>query len=197
MVGWRGGGIPGVFAHVFALYLQRGLWGLGLEDKVVVAVGTVLVAAPRQCRRRDTRRLSTYASSNSRASLRKAFLHFLQMKVMSNVCMSAWLVCSAWHSAQSNHFLPRARGGQHASMMGGPGAGAGRHTAGGADGDLGVEDVLAAWVSCISGLPRRRWRRRRRRRRRAYSPHGGGVVAVVCILGESGWITAPVRPWTD
>ncbi|RMZ68063.1 hypothetical protein GMOD_00004228 [Pyrenophora seminiperda CCB06] len=46
----------------------------------------------------------THASSNSRASLRKAFLHFLQMKVMSNVCMSGWSLCSWWHSAQSNHF---------------------------------------------------------------------------------------------
>jgi hypothetical protein len=82
-------------------------------------------------------RPDTYASSNSRASFLNAFLHFLQMKTMSNVCISVWSACSAWHSAQSNHFLP----GHDEPLFslthsGGP-------TARRADRDLGVEDVFA------------------------------------------------------
>jgi hypothetical protein len=83
----------------------------------------------------------TYASSNSRASFLNAFLHFLQMKTMSKVCVSGWSACSAWHSAQSNHFLP----GHDEPLFyythfGGP-------TAQRADGDLGVENVFAVPVS--------------------------------------------------
>jgi hypothetical protein len=101
----------------------------------------------------------TYASSNSRASLRNAFLHFLQIKTMSKVCVSGWSACSAWHSAQSNHFLPgRDEPLFYHTHIGGP-------TAWRADRDLGVEDVFAA-----TGSARRRcggsrglttWRRRR------------------------------------
>jgi hypothetical protein len=83
----------------------------------------------------------THASSNSRASFRKAFLHFLHMKVMSNVCMSGWSLCSWWHSAQSNHFLPAHS--QQSSYIPSPD----KRTAWRADGDLGVEDVLAACAS--------------------------------------------------
>jgi hypothetical protein len=80
----------------------------------------------------------THASSNSRASLRNAFLHFLHIKVMSNVCISGWSACSAWHSAQSNHFLPGCHEPSFCSKhCGGP-------TAWRADGHLGVEDVFAA-----------------------------------------------------
>lgn len=46
-----------------------------------------------------------HLSSNSRASLRKAFRHFLQMKTISKLCSSGWSAVSWWHSAQSNHFL--------------------------------------------------------------------------------------------
>lgn len=74
------------------------------------------------------RKAMAYVSSNSVASLRKHFLHFLQanvciLKVSINMC---WLFriyrwekrtisvvffkgcvsCSRWHSAQSNHFRP-------------------------------------------------------------------------------------------
>lgn len=82
--------------------------------------------------------VATYASSNSRASFLKAFLHFLHIKVMSKDCMSGWSLCSTWHSAQSNHFLPGDS--QHAAWT----AVLGRRTARRADGDLGVEDVFAA-----------------------------------------------------
>jgi hypothetical protein len=47
-----------------------------------------------------------YASSNSRASFRKHFLHFLQAKTMSKVWPNSWSALSWWHSAQSYHFLP-------------------------------------------------------------------------------------------
>lgn len=47
-----------------------------------------------------------HLSSNSRASLRKAFLHFLQTKVISKLWASSWSEVSWWHSAQSNHFRP-------------------------------------------------------------------------------------------
>ena len=50
--------------------------------------------------------MGTHLSSNSRASLRKAFLHFLQMKTISKLWSSGWSAVSWWHSAQSNHFLP-------------------------------------------------------------------------------------------
>ena len=56
-------------------------------------------------------RSGTYLSSNSRASLRKAFLHFLQTKTISKLCSSGWSAVSWWHSAQSNHFL------QHGERM--------------------------------------------------------------------------------
>jgi len=46
------------------------------------------------------------ASSNSCASFRKHFRHFLQANVISRVCRSSCDSCSWWHSAQSNHFLP-------------------------------------------------------------------------------------------
>lgn len=46
------------------------------------------------------------ASSNSCASLRKHFLHFLHANVISKVRSSSCVSFSAWHSAQSNHFLP-------------------------------------------------------------------------------------------
>lgn len=46
------------------------------------------------------------ASSNSLASLRKHFLHFLQANVISNVWRRGCDSCSWWHWAQSNHFLP-------------------------------------------------------------------------------------------
>jgi hypothetical protein len=73
---------------------------------VVVAVRAVLVTTPHSAASHDGSCRDTYASSNSRASLRKAFLHFLHIKTMSKVCISVWSACSAWHSAQSNHFLP-------------------------------------------------------------------------------------------
>lgn len=44
-------------------------------------------------------------SSNSVMSLRKHFLHFLQAKAISIVCLRVWSCVSAWHSAQSNHCL--------------------------------------------------------------------------------------------
>lgn len=37
--------------------------------------------------------------------MRKAFLHFLQMKIMSKLCSRAWSALSWWQTAQSNHFL--------------------------------------------------------------------------------------------
>ena len=45
-------------------------------------------------------------SSQSVVSLRKHFLHFLHANVISVLCRSWWLSASAWHCAQSNHFLP-------------------------------------------------------------------------------------------
>lgn len=44
-------------------------------------------------------------SSNSSAFLRKHFLHFLQAKTISVLFWRSWSWVSAWHSAQSNHFL--------------------------------------------------------------------------------------------
>lgn len=45
------GSLPGVLSHVVALYLQRCLWCLRLQDEMVVAVRAVLVAAPHQSER--------------------------------------------------------------------------------------------------------------------------------------------------
>jgi hypothetical protein len=57
---------------------------------VVVAVWTVLVTTLHSANVTyyDGLCFDTYASSNSRASFLNAFLHFLQMKVMSKVCIS-------------------------------------------------------------------------------------------------------------
>ena len=128
---------------------------------MVVAVRAVFIATPRQPMCPDGGMLRcTHASSNSRASLRKAFLHFLQMKVMSKVCMSGWLDCSSWHWAQSNHFLPVPLPSEKTPpcwcfLVSSE---KGRRTAGRADRDLGVENVLAAWTWSAGGL--RRWLRR-------------------------------------
>ena len=98
--------IPRIDARIFALDLDGGFGCFGVEHEVVVTVRAVLVATPHSAHGAHSLSANTHASSNSRASLRKAFLHFLHIKVMSKVCISGWSACSAWHSAQSNHFLP-------------------------------------------------------------------------------------------
>jgi hypothetical protein len=81
--------IPRVDSHILALDLYRGLWYLGVQHKMVVAVRAVFVPVADQPYTPLQLALNTHASSNSRASFRNAFLHFLQMKVMSKVCVSA------------------------------------------------------------------------------------------------------------
>jgi hypothetical protein len=85
------GDLPGVLSHILALNLQRSLWCEGVENKVVVTVRTVLIAAPQSAKHGSVGTqtwVCTYLSSNSRASLRKAFLHFLQMKTISKAWRS-------------------------------------------------------------------------------------------------------------
>ena len=164
--------LPRVNPRILALDLDRCLWCFGVQHKVVVAMRAVLVAAPHQCPSHHNLVSATYASSNSRASFRKAFLHFLQMKVMSKVCVSGWSDCSWWHSAQSNHFLP----GHDEPLlyyrhMGG-------RTARRADGDLGVEDVFAA-----RGISTAERLRGRAGGKRAY--HMARLLAVVRTMALS------------
>ena len=67
---------------------------------------------------------------------------------MSKDCTRSWSVCSAWHSAQSNHFLPVPS--QHLLLVARrTSLEWGRHTAGRADGYLSVQDVFAAGSSAI------------------------------------------------
>lgn len=135
--------VPRVNARIFALDLDGRFGRFGVEHEVVVAVRAVFVATPHSANVPHSLCADTHASSNSRASLRNAFLHFLHIKVMSNVCISGWSACSAWHSAQSNHFLPGCHEPSFCSKhCGGP-------TAWRADGNLGVQDVFAA--ACVSG----------------------------------------------
>jgi hypothetical protein len=44
------GDLPGVLSHILALNLQRSLWCEGVENKVVVAVRAVLIAAPQSAK---------------------------------------------------------------------------------------------------------------------------------------------------
>ena len=80
--------IPRIDARIFALDLDGGFGCFGVEHEVVVTVRAVLVATPQSACAPPPLTSSTYASSISRASFRKAFLHFLHMKVKSKVCMS-------------------------------------------------------------------------------------------------------------
>jgi hypothetical protein len=76
---------------------------------VVVAVRAVFITAPPSAKHGEIgcrHDMGTCLSSNSRASLRNAFLHFLHTKTISKLCRSGWSAASWWHSAQSNHFLP-------------------------------------------------------------------------------------------
>jgi hypothetical protein len=122
----------------------------------------------------------THASSNSRESFRKAFLHFLQTKVISKLCISSWSAASWWHSAQSYHLRPALV----SDCVGGcvlwhaP-------TARRADGDLGVEDVLAAEHQrrlCVAGLAARAYHMSRRSADHAEE----GMRAGECVCGRRG-----------
>jgi hypothetical protein len=127
----------------------------------------------------------TYASSNSRESLRNAFLHFLQTKVISKLCISSWSAASWWHSAQSNHLRPE----QVSDCLGGYVKQRAR-TARRADGDLGVEDVLAAEHqrrSCVAGLAARAYHMARRSEDLAgEGAVGVGVNACECLRMPAG-----------
>lgn len=109
---------------------------------MVVAVGAVLVTAALSIPPLLNSMACPHLSSNSRASLRKHFLHFLQAKTISKTCCSSWSEFSWWHSAQSYHLRPG--GTRHYMSLAIVCADSERLTAGRADGDLGVEDVLAA-----------------------------------------------------
>lgn len=105
---------------------------------MIIAVRAIFITAFSACYQHIPCATVTYASSNSRESLRNAFLHFLHTKVISKLCIKSWSAVSWWHSAQSNHLRPTQVSLRDRTTT--------PHelTARRAYGDLGVEDVLAA-----------------------------------------------------
>jgi len=73
----------GIYPNIFALNIDGWRWHFGVEDKMVVAVGAVLVTmdcGSVQWAHQDDRN-TVYLSSNSFVSFRKHFLHFLHAKI--------------------------------------------------------------------------------------------------------------------
>lgn len=96
--------IPRIYPCIFAFHFQSSSWSFRIKHEMVVTIWTILITSTI---RPAVRTLTfAYLSSNSSMFLRKAFLHFLQTNVISVARRSGWFSCSAWHSAQSNHFRP-------------------------------------------------------------------------------------------
>lgn len=85
--------IPVVHTSILTLHVESCLGLACLDDKVIIAVRAVFVTETNKLARchLDFEPFLAYVSSNSAASLRKHFLHFLHAKIYPMECQPARL----------------------------------------------------------------------------------------------------------